>query len=364
MLDNDVVYDVQVRAVNGQGTGSWTMTTNGTPRIANNAPAFPEAETGARGVDENRPRGTPVGAPFAANDPEGDTLRYTLASLDAATFQLGTGAQLLTRVRLDREAKARYSVIVNVSDRKDVNGDADDSVDASVDVTITIGNVNESGDIEGPQLTTVDENHMGSVASYTINDPDMDDIYWRLEGTDPGGGTDHGQFTLSPSPGSEVDLSFLEPPDFESPRDMDEDNRYRLRLYAWDGRIERVKSISVLVEPVPEPPEVEGPTSVELDENGETFVGSYTATDPESGAVPITLTGTDASDFTFIDGVLAFRVIPDFEGQATYSVTLLASAGGDTTFQDVPITIAPTSTSHPCSAGLPPGTTRRTRRNP
>ena len=104
---------------------------------ANVAPEFASATT-SRTVAENTTAGEDIGNPVAANDANGDTLAYTLSGTDAASFDIDpdTG-QLMTLTALDYETKATYSVTVAASD----SGGLSDSID----VTITVTNVDEPG---------------------------------------------------------------------------------------------------------------------------------------------------------------------------------------------------------------------------
>ena len=66
--------------------------------------------------------------------------------------------------------------------------------------------------------------------------------------------------------------------------------------------------------PVNDAPVVSGNTSVNYTENGTRTVARYRARDPDSSQFTWELAGTDANDFTIIDGgVLAFASPPDFE---------------------------------------------------
>ena len=127
---------------------------------ANQQPQFPSSETGVRPVDENTAAGSDIGVPVAATDADSDTLTYSLGGGDAASFDLVTSSgQLLTKDDLDYEAKFRYSLTVSVSDSKDADGNPDAAVDDTIDVTITVTNVDEAGEVRvsptGPQVKYV-----------------------------------------------------------------------------------------------------------------------------------------------------------------------------------------------------------------
>ena len=105
----------------------------------NRAPAFP-GSSATRSVDGNSASGANVGAAVTAMDADGDTLTYALGGTDAASFAIdpATG-QLMTLAALDFETKPTYSVTVTASD----SGGLSDSID----VTITVTNVDEMGEV-------------------------------------------------------------------------------------------------------------------------------------------------------------------------------------------------------------------------
>ena len=126
-------YTVMVTATDGDGE-SETVTVAITVTDVNEAPEFPDTETGARSVAENTAAGEDIGAPVAATDPDaGDTLTYTLGGDDAGSFAIDAATgQLMTEAALDFETKASYSVEVTADDG---NGES-----ATVMVTITVTN--------------------------------------------------------------------------------------------------------------------------------------------------------------------------------------------------------------------------------
>ena len=83
---------------------------------------------------------------MTAHDDDGDALIYGLAGPDAGAFRLhaATG-QLTVRESLDYESQSSYSVTVTVTDSMNAAGEADTSVDDSIQVTISVLNVDEAG---------------------------------------------------------------------------------------------------------------------------------------------------------------------------------------------------------------------------
>ena len=109
---------------------------------ANIAPVFTDTAPAARSVAENPGSGTNVGAPVAATDVDtGDTLVYSLAGTDAASFTIvTTSGQFQTKsgVAYNFEAKSSYSVEVKVTDGTHTTNDT-----ATITVTISLTDVNE-----------------------------------------------------------------------------------------------------------------------------------------------------------------------------------------------------------------------------
>ena len=140
-LSPNTTYEVQVRATNAEGTGSWsasgTGSTGSTPLPGNNAPTFDDGASTTRSVEENTPIGTKFGSPISATDSDNDTLTYSLvAGADASSFRIAVdNGQLFTNTGLDYESKNRYEVTVMVDDGRGGS--------AKIDVTVNVTDVPE-----------------------------------------------------------------------------------------------------------------------------------------------------------------------------------------------------------------------------
>ena len=142
---------------------------------ANVAPEFASAMI-TRTVAEITVAGENIGNPVAADDVNGDALTYTLGGADAESFDIDrTTGQLRTKAALNHETKNAYSVTVTASD----SGGLSDSID----VTITVTNVNEAPDAPTVANQTATKD---TAFSYTV--PAF---------TDPEGGTITYTATLS-----------------------------------------------------------------------------------------------------------------------------------------------------------------------
>lgn len=140
-LSENTDYQVQVRAGNSDGRGSWSQTGSGRTRSesdANSAPVFSAAST-TRSFTETVGDAVAivadnVGDAVTAADQDGDSLAYTLEGRDAGRFSIDSNGQIKTISgrSYDRETRDSYSVIVMADDG---NGGADMTA-----VTINVNN--------------------------------------------------------------------------------------------------------------------------------------------------------------------------------------------------------------------------------
>ena len=288
----------------------------------NEAPAFPDSETGARSIPENTAAGQNIGDAVAAEDPDdGDTLTYSLDETAAASFEIDTSTgQLKTKAALDYEGgTTSYTVTVSVHDGKDANGDADTTVDATQDVTITVTDENETIDLTGDANPDYPENGTGAVATYTATDGDGGTIIWNLSGDDAArfdfvGGV----------------LTFKSSPDYEMPTDQGPDNKYQVTVEASTlNDTPATLAVTITVTDVNEPPAFDTATTSrsvsESASTGDNIGDAVDADDPDAGAtLTYTLGGTDASSFSIVvsSGQLQVKDALDFETKPSHEVTV------------------------------------------
>ena len=216
---------------------------------ANVAPKFPDTETGVREVAENNnvdanvrvdaDNPSTTNDPVNATDTAGETLTYTLSGTDSASFDIdrGTG-QLKTKAALDYETKKSYMVTVTATDP--------DGLSASIDVTITVTNVDEAPDIAGEDIAE-DFRENGSnleIERFRATDPEERMVYWSLadEAVSAAEVTsddvaDQEHFMIS----ADGVLSFKFSPDYEMPRgsvsDNTNTNTYKVVVVASDDAL-------------------------------------------------------------------------------------------------------------------------------
>ena len=324
-LGQENVYTATVQASDGTHTASLPVTVTVT-----DVNEGPEVMGPAQfSIAENQ--GLP-NAVYTARDPEGANVAlWSVAGRDGGDFFITQGGTLAFRYPPDYEGPAdsnrdnRYEVSVQPSDGRNTGSYA---------VTVTVTDVNEPPEIKRGSTTsfTQPENQVSTLYTFRAIDPEGSSVMWSV------GGADGSKFTID----ERGALSFTDPPDFDSPGDVGEDNVYNVTVQASDGQVSPAPlPVTVTVTEVNEGPVIarqgNAPGSVPENQAQNMVLARYTALDPERPNVKLTqwsTSGRDGGDFV-IDalGQLRFRNSPDYERPAdsnrdnVYEVTIRASDG-------------------------------------
>ena len=178
---------------------------------------------------DNDPAGEAI---YAATDPDGQSITYSLRGADAAKFQLNAAPlrSLSFRMKPDFEnpTDANKDNVYEVTVRA-----SDGVMYADRMVMVTVTDVDEAPEImeddslriSGPSSRNYAENGTGAVATYLLSGANKDRASWSLAGDD------RGDFTI----GSDGMLRFRNSPDYESPSDANGDNVYMVTVRASYG---------------------------------------------------------------------------------------------------------------------------------
>ncbi len=306
--DNEYLFTVQ--ATDGRYHDSYDVAVTVTP--VNEPPAITTTSASATTMTHPENRTSRLYT-YRATDPEGATIAWTLGGVDAHFFTIDERGQLYfsTSNPPDFEARAVsgqghvYNVTVQAGDGAHT---------ASLPIAVTVTDVNEGPVVSGTSSFTIRENQSLSGAVYSARDPEGEYVTrWSV------GGRDAGDFFITQG----GTLYFRTPPDFERPADSNRDNVYEVIIQPYDGRNTGSYAVTITVTDVNEPPEFRSGsrTYFTQPENRTTRLYTYSATDPERGAVTWTVGGTDGSHFVIDErGQFSFREEspPDFDAPGDF----------------------------------------------
>ena len=264
-----------------------------------------------------------------------DTAVWTLNGTDASQFTLdGTGMSRMLMFRSVPDYEMPADADTNNSYMVTVKAEAGTEIQM-VEVTVTVTDVDELGELSGPGSFTQAEGGTDAMETYTLSGGDGSTVSWMLDGADAS------HFALDGTGMSRM-LMFESAPDYEMPADADTNNIYMVTVKAEAGGEIEMVEVTVTVTEVDELGALSGPGSFTQAEGGTDAMETYTLSGGDgTSTVSWTLAGADASHFT-LDGtgmsrMLMFESAPDYEmprGQAmsdtntnTYMVTVKAEAG-------------------------------------
>lgn len=316
--DRNNVYEVIVAASDGTLTATQTLSVQVTAvTVKNNPPQLTSdggGSTVALQMEENLTAVTKV----TATDPDGDSLKFMIsggADMDLFKITATTGRlSFITPPDFEKPSDADknnvYEVEVTVSDGE---------LSAKQLIRVQILNVLEG---KAPQITS-----NGGGASATLNVPEGQAAVTTVTATDADGdvltyrlatGADEALFQINTNSGK---LAFIKAPDYENPKDVNQDNVYIVTVMASDGVFETKQLLLITVTDVKEntAPQIisdGGKASATLSspENQKT-VTVATAVDADNDPLTYSITGgADAALFQISSGgTLSFITAPDYE---------------------------------------------------
>ena len=298
----------------------------------NETPNFP-TETTTLSVAENTARGTNIGDPFQATDPDtGDTLTYSLRRGDAGVFRINPNTgQLRTHMALDFETKKVYNNLAIRATDSEGNFDA-------IFVTINVTDANDAPSFPTETATrTVAEN---TARGRNIGDP--------FQATDPDTGDtltyslrrgDAGVFRINPTTGQLRTHMAL---DFEAKKVY---NNLAIRATDSEGNFDAI-FVTINVTDANDAPnfptETATRTVAENTASGQDFGEPFQATDPDTGdTVTYSLHRGDARAFRInpSTGQLRTRMALDFETKKVYNDLAIRATDSKGNFDAIFVTI-------------------------
>ena len=327
--NRDNIYNFSVRAYDGRYYGYHQVTVM--VRDMNEAPTITTTSRTEFSYGEN---GTSTIHTFRATDPEGGDFEWDVAGPDASDFSISATGVLTFSSSPDFENplgtnRNEYQVTVQARDEQRNT--------SNLPVTVTVTDVNEGPEIRrlgnAPARVPENQDQMQMLARYAATDPEDTSAQITLWST---AGTDGGDFTINEN----GELKFRNTPDYERPADSNRDNIYEVTVRASDGRYYGTfaETEIVAVTNVNEAPTITTKSRTEFTqrENATSVLYTYRATDQDrDDVISWSVEGTDRDDFAIYDGILTFRLLPDYEipadsnGDNEYEITVVASDSGN-----------------------------------
>ncbi len=331
------VYNLQITADDGNGFATNKSFTITVTAVNDNSPVFTSGTT--FNVAENT---LPVVLMSATDaDLPAQTITFSVVGgADQAKFTVTSGIlRFLTAPNFEAPSDVGANNVYDVQVRaNDGNGGL-----TLQNIAVTVTPVNDNAPVFTSSANINVAENATAVVTLTATDADLpaQTVTYSITG-----GVDQAKFSLVGSA-----LSFIAPPNFESPTDVGTNNVYNLQVTANDGSgSTTIQNIAVTVTAVNDNlPVFTSPATYNVLENT-TAIGTMTATDADLPAQTISYSltgGVDQAKFSVTSGgVLKFIAGPDFEqpGDAgannVYDLQVTASdANGGLTVQNIAVTV-------------------------
>ena len=320
-LVEETLYEVRVKAKSPEGESDWSGPGAGSTR-ENRAPVIVGGDQASRKVAENSESGIHVGEAFTANDPDGDSLTWSLSGADAGLFSIDAG-QIRVAGSLDHEATPTGSVTVQVSDG---------AVSDSVDVTISVTDVDEPPWIpDAPNVSAASKTSLTVSWSAPANTgPPINDYDLRYREGASGAWTDRehsGSDAWATISGLIENTSYQVQVRAENPEGVSDwseigtgstdDNRSPV----IDGDASASRSVA------------------EDSDAGNNLGEAFTASDADGDPLTWTLSGADAALFSIEAGQVKVAGSLDHEADDTLNIIVRVSDGSVSSSVDVTVNV-------------------------
>ena len=300
-------YTATVTASDGTNTETQAITVN-VSDANDNAPII-ESSPVFSAVENQTSIGT-----VTATDADSSSITFTVSGSELA---ITSGGVLSFASAPDYETKASYNATVTASDG---------SNETSQNITVNVIDVDDEAPVFTSGVTFSAAENQTSIGTVTATDSDSSSITFTVSGSE-----------LAITPGGV--LSFKTAADYETKP------TYTATVTASDGTNTETQAITVNVSDANDnAPIIESSPVFSAVEN-QTSIGTVTATDADSSSITFTVSGSELAITS--GGVLSFASAPDYETKASYTATVTASDGTNTTTQAITVNVTNVNDNSP-----------------
>ena len=210
---------------------------------------------------------------------------------------------------------------------------------ASKSIYVRLLDINDAPTFDTETVTDVDENQTAIVTLAASDEDANTSLTFAL--VDSASSKDEALLQIDASSGA---VSFISPPNFESPSDIGANNTYVFDASVSDGSATTIREFSFSVNNVA--PSITTPSAQSYTENSASTIAISASDGDTATSLTYTLSGDDSARFSIsTSGVLSFSTAPDFESPAdtgannVYNVTVGVSDGSLSSSVSLVVTI-------------------------
>ena len=307
-------YTATLTASDGANNSTQSITVS-VNNLNDNSPEITSSESFS--ADENQ---TAIGT-VEATDADNDDITF---SISGSEINIGTTTGVITfNSAPDYETKSSYTATVTATDGTN---------NSTQNITISVNNINDNNPVITSSATFSADENQTAIGTVTATDADGNSISFSISGS---------EIAIT----SAGVLTFTSAPDYETK------SSYTATVTATDGANIATQNITVNVNNINDnSPVITSSATFSADEN-QTAIGTVTATDADNDDITFSISGSEIN-IGETTGLLIFASAPDYETKSSYTATVTATDGSNTSTQDITVSINNIDDTNPYFWGL------------
>ena len=303
--ETKTTYTATVTASDGTNSGTQEVTVN-VSDLDDEAPVI--TSSASFSADENQ---TAIGTVTATDVDTLDTSSSFTFAVSGTELAIDSDGVLTFTSAPDYETKTSYTATVTVSDGA--------SNSSTQDITVSINNLNDNSPIFTSGSSFSADENQSSINTVVSSDADGDDVTYSISGS---------EIAIDSSSGV---ITFVSDPDYETK------TSYTATVTSSDGTNSTTQDITVSINNLNDNSPIFTSDATFSAAENQTAIGTAAGTDADGDSISFSVSGSELAITSA--GVITFASAPNYETKDSYTATVTANDGVNTTAQSITVNV-------------------------
>ncbi|MDC1187448.1 S8 family serine peptidase, partial [Gammaproteobacteria bacterium] len=298
-------YTATVTASDGTNSGTQEVTIN-VSDLDDEAPVI--TSSASFSADENQ---TAIGTVTATDVDTLDTSSSFTFAVSGTELAIDSDGVLTFTSAPDYETKTSYTATITASDGA--------SNSSTQDITVSINNLNDNSPIFTSGSSFSADENQSSINTVVSSDADGDDVTYSISGS---------EIAIDSSSGV---ITFVSDPDYETK------TSYTATVTSSDGTNSVTQDITVSINNLNDNSPIFTSDATFSAAENQTAIGTAAGTDADGDSISFSVSGSELAITSA--GVITFATAPNYETKDSYTATVTANDGVNTTAQSITVNV-------------------------
>ncbi|MDA7697486.1 S8 family serine peptidase, partial [Gammaproteobacteria bacterium] len=298
-------YTATITASDGTNSGTQEVTVN-VSDLDDEAPVI--TSSASFSADENQ---TAIGTVTATDADNLDTSSIISFAVSGTELTIDSNGVLTFASASDYETKTSYTATVTASDGA--------SNSSTQDITVSINNLNDNSPIFTSGSSFSADENQSSINTVVSSDADGDDVTYSISGS---------EIAIDSSSGV---ITFVSDPDYETK------TSYTATVTSSDGTNSVTQDITVSINNLNDNSPIFTSDATFSAAENQTAIGTAAGIDADGDSISFSVSGSELAITSA--GVITFATAPNYETKDSYSATVTANDGVNTTAQSITVNV-------------------------